>query len=68
MDQITAKVSGMCELRSIQYDRVTHNPAVRVGPGPSNRGIFVKINRDGPGKGEVSVKARLNVLIMRSTK
>ncbi|KAK1921849.1 hypothetical protein DB88DRAFT_499401 [Papiliotrema laurentii] len=37
VDQITAKVSGM---------------SVRVGPGPSNQGIFVKINRDGPGKGE----------------
>lgn len=26
--------------------------AVRVGPGPSNKGIFIRINRDGPGKGE----------------
>ncbi|KAK8847695.1 hypothetical protein IAR55_005554 [Kwoniella newhampshirensis] len=37
MDQITAKVSGM---------------SVKVGPGSSNKGIFVKIARDGPGKGE----------------
>ncbi|RXK35211.1 hypothetical protein M231_07545 [Tremella mesenterica] len=37
MDQITARVSGM---------------AVRVGPGPSNKGIFVRINRPGPGQGE----------------
>ncbi|WVQ81738.1 hypothetical protein IAT38_003863 [Cryptococcus sp. DSM 104549] len=37
MDQITAKVSGM---------------SVKVGPGSSNKGIFVRIARDGPGKGE----------------
>ncbi|CAD6575916.1 MAG: hypothetical protein TREMPRED_001538 [Tremellales sp. Tagirdzhanova-0007] len=37
MDQITARVSGM---------------SVRVGPGPSNRGIFVRIARPGPGHGE----------------
>ena len=37
MDQISAKVSGM---------------SVRVGPGPTNKGIFVKIKRDGPGQGE----------------
>lgn len=37
MDQIAAKVSGM---------------SVKVGPGPSNKGIFVRISRDGPGKGE----------------
>jgi hypothetical protein len=29
--------------------------AVRVGPGSSNKGLFVRITRDGPGKGEVSV-------------
>ncbi|WWD21789.1 hypothetical protein CI109_106277 [Kwoniella shandongensis] len=37
MDQITAKVSGM---------------SVKVGPGASNKGIFLRIARDGPGKGE----------------
>nr|XP_019046799.1 hypothetical protein I302_03402 [Kwoniella bestiolae CBS 10118]OCF25729.1 hypothetical protein I302_03402 [Kwoniella bestiolae CBS 10118] len=37
MDQISAKVSGM---------------SVKVGPGSSNRGIFIRIARDGPGKGE----------------
>jgi hypothetical protein len=26
--------------------------AVRLGPGPLNKGIFVRILRDGPGKGE----------------
>lgn len=28
--------------------------AIKVGPGPMNQGIFVKIKRDGPGQGEVS--------------
>ncbi|ODO06215.1 hypothetical protein L198_01447 [Cryptococcus wingfieldii CBS 7118] len=37
MDQITAKVSGM---------------SVKVGPGHCNKGIFVRVARDGPGKGE----------------
>ncbi|WRT64457.1 uncharacterized protein IL334_001389 [Kwoniella shivajii] len=37
MDQISAKVSGM---------------SVKVGPGASNRGIFLKIAREGPGQGE----------------
>ncbi|KAI9636141.1 uncharacterized protein MKK02DRAFT_44845 [Dioszegia hungarica] len=37
MDQIVAKVSGM---------------SVKVGPGPMNQGIFVKIKREGPGQGE----------------
>ncbi|ORX35858.1 hypothetical protein BD324DRAFT_629290 [Kockovaella imperatae] len=37
MDQILAKVSGM---------------SVKVGPGPSNKGLFLKLNREGPGKGE----------------
>ncbi|WWD08261.1 hypothetical protein V865_006372 [Kwoniella europaea PYCC6329] len=37
MDQISAKVSGM---------------SVKVGPGSSNRGIFIRIAREGPGKGE----------------
>jgi hypothetical protein len=53
VDQITAKVSGMCEW-PCPLQRVQLIVAVRVGPGPSNQGIFVKINRDGPGKGEVS--------------
>ena len=29
--------------------------AVKVGPGPMNKGIFVRLTRDGPGKGEVSL-------------
>ncbi|KAL7419055.1 hypothetical protein Q5752_005891 [Cryptotrichosporon argae] len=37
VDQITAKVSF---------------PSVRLGPGPQNKGLFVRILRDGPGKGE----------------
>ncbi|WWC86563.1 uncharacterized protein L201_001440 [Kwoniella dendrophila CBS 6074] len=37
MDQISAKVSGM---------------SVKVGPGSSNQGIFIRIARDGAGKGE----------------
>ncbi|OXG83936.1 hypothetical protein C348_02476 [Cryptococcus neoformans Gb118] len=37
MDQIAAKVSGM---------------SVRLGPGSSNKGIFVRIVRDGPGQNE----------------
>ena len=37
VDQISAKVSGM---------------SVRIGPGSLNKGVFVKLNRDGPGKGE----------------
>ncbi|RSH92481.1 hypothetical protein EHS25_008897 [Saitozyma podzolica] len=37
MDQIVARVSGM---------------SVKLGPGPINKGIFVRINREGPGKGE----------------
>ncbi|CAK9786953.1 unnamed protein product [Cutaneotrichosporon oleaginosum] len=37
VDQIVAKVSF---------------PSVRLGPGPQNKGIFVRILRDGPGKGE----------------
>jgi hypothetical protein len=31
--------------------------AVRVAPGPECKGIFVRINRDGPGKGEVTRQA-----------
>jgi hypothetical protein len=26
--------------------------SVRIGPGSLNKGVFVKLNRDGPGKGE----------------
>lgn len=26
--------------------------AVRLGPGPLNKGVFIRIKRDGPGKGE----------------
>ncbi|WVQ98380.1 hypothetical protein IAU59_005503 [Kwoniella sp. CBS 9459] len=37
MDQISAKVSGM---------------SVKVGPGSSNQGIFIRIAREGPGQGE----------------
>lgn len=29
--------------------------AVKVGPGDTNKGIFVRIKRDGPGQGEVRV-------------
>lgn len=27
--------------------------AVKVGPGETNKGIYVRIKRDGPGQGEV---------------
>ncbi|ORY30228.1 hypothetical protein BCR39DRAFT_564947 [Naematelia encephala] len=37
VDQISARVSGM---------------SVKVGPGSLNKGLFVKITRDGPGQGE----------------
>ncbi|BEI91296.1 uncharacterized protein CcaverHIS019_0401160 [Cutaneotrichosporon cavernicola] len=37
VDQIIARVSF---------------PSVRLGPGPQNKGLFVRILRDGPGKGE----------------
>ena len=54
MDQITAKVSGMCALCRILQFMTALIAAVKVGPGPSNKGIFIRITRDGPGKGEVS--------------
>lgn len=35
--------------------------AVRVGPGPSNKGIFIRIAREGPGEGEVRLKWKFNM-------
>lgn len=52
VDQIAARVSfpsGSCIY--------TLTPAVSLGPGPQNKGIFVRILRDGPGKGEVGVSS-----------
>jgi len=34
-------------------------PAVKVGPGETNKGIYVRIKRDGPGQGEVSLLIHL---------
>ena len=58
VDQIAARVSGMCEWNGLRLGVNSGVIAVRVGPGPSNKGIFVRINRDGPGKGEVSLEFR----------
>ena len=54
MDQILARVSGMCESYSSRTCYSSRQSAVRVAPGPSNKGLFLRIKRDGPGKGEVS--------------
>ena len=59
VDQILARVSGMCKSSSQIFQRWTGelkaNPgaAVKVGPGDTNKGIFVRIKRPGPGQGEV---------------
>lgn len=41
------------EQPSLNKESQLMSPAVKVGPGDTNKGIFVRIKRDGPGKGEV---------------
>lgn len=61
VDQISAKVSGMSPCRPRTIPSGLASPpsltlvlpsAVRIGPGPLNKGYFVRLTRDGPGKGE----------------
>lgn len=50
VDHIMARVSFPCELTLSLFG--ADPTAVRLAPGPLNKGIFVRITRDGPGKGE----------------
>lgn len=59
VDQISAKVSGMSAFQSFPIRLLRHLTrsllclsAVRIAPGSYNKGTFIKLNRDGPGKGE----------------
>jgi hypothetical protein len=64
MDQIVAKVSGMSGCLSIicgsSADKSADGMgrrrvvAIQVGPGESNKGIFVRLSEPSPGAGEVS--------------
>jgi len=35
--------------------------AVKVGPGETNKGIYVRIKRDGPGQGEVRLLIAIEI-------